>query len=100
MVAPPCIATSLAIAPVSFTETGAKTQQRDGVEPVRVGVVALAGAEVNMESRRCRMCTCEANHEEKEQRLTAGGASLASVDFGVCELVTYDNLSFLLTEQL
>lgn len=36
------------------------------------------------------MCMCEANHEEKEQRLLASGASSAVI----CELVMYDNLSF------
>lgn len=58
-----------------LTETGAKTQDRDSIDPVCVRVVALAGTEVNMELRQCTMCMCEANHEEKEQRLTASGAS-------------------------
>lgn len=64
---------------------------QDGIDPVCVGAVALAGTEVKMESRQCRMCMCEANHEEKEQRLTASEASSAVIG----ELVMYDNMSFL-----
>lgn len=38
------------------------------------------------------MCMCAANHEEKEPRLTASGATSAVV----CDLVMYDIMSFML----